>query len=153
MEEAIKFLQQWTKIQYRINANDKKPRNFGTSQLLHQSEIHFIDAIETGEGLNASQLSEKLGVTNGAVTQTADKLLKKHLIKKYRIPGNKKEIYLKLTPEGEIAFKNHRLFHKKTSDKIIDYLDSLSAEQLDALFGLLDIIERNLPDLTKEAGE
>jgi len=77
MEESLRIMRQAAKIQNRINSNDKKPRPFGTSQLLHQSEIHFIDAIESGEGINASRLSQKLGITNGAVTQIADKLVKR----------------------------------------------------------------------------
>ena len=150
MKDSENLLLQSTRIQYRINLNDKIARNFGTCQRLYQSEIHFINAIEPGEGLNASQLSRKLGITNGAVTQTADKLVKKKLIKKYKRKGNKKEVYLRLTAEGEIAFENHRLFHKKIKDRMIEYLDSLNKEQIDALFGLMEIIDQNLPDLNAE---
>lgn len=150
MNASLKIMLQAEKIQGRINSNDKKPRAFGTSQLLHQSEIHFIDAIEIGEGLNASLLSEKLGITNGAITQIADKLIKKDLVSKYKKENNKKEVYLKLTPEGEIAFKHHRLFHKKLNDKMLAYLESLSFEQTDAIFGLMDVIVKYLPDLSRE---
>jgi len=150
MEESSRIMRQAAKIQSRINSNDKKPRPFGTSQLLHQSEIHFIDAIEPGEGINASRLSQKLGITNGAVTQIADKLVKKKLIYKYKKEINKKEVYLKLTEEGEIAFDNHRIFHKELHDKIVEYLDGLNKEQTEAIRGLMDVIEHYLPDLSKE---
>jgi DNA-binding MarR family transcriptional regulator len=150
MKESLRIMRQAAKIQNRINSNDKKPRPFGTSQLLHQSEIHFIDAIESGEGINASRLSQKLGITNGAVTQIADKLVKKKLIRKYKKESNKKEVYLKLTEEGEIAFDNHRIFHKELHDKIVEYLDGLNKEQTEAIRGLMDVIEHYLPDLSKE---
>ena len=150
MKDSIRLMRLGAKIQYRIRANDKKPRPFGTDQLLYQSEIHFIDAIGPGEGLNASQLSEKLGITNGAVTQVADKLVRKKLIEKYKIQGNKKAVYLRLTATGKIAFENHKLFHQELSDRMIEYLDGLTEEQMDALFGLMDIVDQHLPDLDKE---
>lgn len=150
MKDSMVFINNFAKIQYRINSNDKKPRKFGTSHFLHQSEIHFIDAIEPGEGSNVSQTAQKLGITNGAVTQVADKLVDKGLIKKYKKEGNKKEVYLKLTAQGTIAFESHRLFHKEINDKLIEYLDSLNAKQMEGLLGLINIIDKNLPDLNKE---
>ena len=150
MKNSIRLMRQGARIQYRIRTNDKKPRTFGTDHLLYQSEIHFIDAIGPGEGLNASQISKKLGITNGAVTQVADKLVKKKLIEKYKIRGNKKEVYLRLTAEGKIAFENHKRFHQELSDRMLEYLDGLTEEQMDALFGLMEIIDRYLPDLDKE---
>jgi DNA-binding MarR family transcriptional regulator len=149
MKDSFKILLQFSKIHNRVDSNDRKPRPFGTSQLLYQSEIHFIDAIEPGEGLNASQLSEKLGITNGAVTQVAGKLLIKKLIVKYKKGNNKKEVYLKLTDEGVIAFESHRLFHKELNDKMLEYLDSLNDGQRNAIIGLLDVVDKYLPDLSR----
>jgi DNA-binding MarR family transcriptional regulator len=150
IKESIDFLLRMAKIQNRINSNDKKPRMFGTKHLLYQSEIHFIDAVEPGNGLIASVIAKKLGITNGAVTQIADKLVKKNLIEKYKAPGNKKEVFIRLTAEGEVAYANHKLFHKKLTDKMIEYLDGLNKEQMEALFGIVEIVDKNLPDLNKE---
>ena len=79
MNDIQGLIERTAKIQYKINANDKKPRTFGTQHKLYQSEIHFIEAIGLSGDYSASELSEKLGITNGAVTQVADKLLKKKL--------------------------------------------------------------------------
>ena len=110
MKESESLMIEFLKIQYRINSNDKKPREFGTKHALYQSEIHFIDAIEPGDGMIASRVAQKLGITKGAVTQIADKLIKKELIEKYKKPDNKKEVYIKLTKGGEVAYDSHRLF-------------------------------------------
>ncbi|MBN2039808.1 MAG: MarR family transcriptional regulator [Spirochaetes bacterium] len=150
MKDRLKLLNRAARIQYRIDSNNKRPRPFGTSYLMYQSEIHFIDAIGPGDGLNASELSRKLGITNGAVTQIAAKLLEKNLILKYRKDENKKEVYLKLTEEGVIAFENHRLFHKELNDRMLEYLEGLSGEQIDVISGLMDVIENYLPDIEKE---
>ena len=96
MNNDVKIIEKMNAIQYRINVNNKNPRKFGTNQQLYQSEIHFIDAIGINEEINASQLSIKLDITNGAVTQVAQKLIQKKLIAKYKRETNKKEVYFKL---------------------------------------------------------
>ena len=121
MNDVLSFIKLTQKIQYRISANDKKPKSFDTRHKLYQSEIHFIDAIGLDGGYSASELSEKLGVTNGAVTQVSDKLLKKKLIEKYKKQGNKKTVYFKLTEEGAVAYKNHEKFHADFNAKLVSY--------------------------------
>lgn len=147
MNDYLKVIEKMAKVQYQVNQNDKIPKNFGTNQLMYQSEIHFIDAIGYDEQMNASQLSKKLGITNGAVTQVAEKLLRKKLIEKYKKETNKKEVYFRLTEQGGIAYENHRLFHQELNDKMIQYLSGLSKEQIEGLLGLLDIADQYIPKL------
>lgn len=147
MNKYFEVIEKMTAIQYRINLNNKKPQSFGTNQLLYQSEIHFIDAIGISEEINASQISSKLDITNGAVTQVSQKLIQKKLIEKYKKETNKKEVFFKLTELGKIAYENHRLFHKELNDKTMEYLEGLSKEQVEGLLGLLDIADKYLPKL------
>jgi DNA-binding MarR family transcriptional regulator len=147
MDECYKIIEKMNAIQYRINLNDKKSRSFGTNQQLYQSEIHFIDAIGINEEINASRLSRKLDITNGAVTQVAQKLIQKKLVEKYKKETNKKEVYFKLTEMGKIAYENHKAFHKELDEKIIGYLKGLSQEQIEGLLGLVIIAEEHLPRL------
>ena len=150
MNDVLSFIKLTQKIQYRISANDKKPKSFGTRHKLYQSEIHFIDAIGLDGGYSASELSEKLGVTNGAVTQVSDKLLKKKLIEKYKKQGNKKTVYFKLTEEGAVAYKNHEKFHADFNAKLVSYLTSLSKKEFSALEKLAKLVDESIPDLSKE---
>ncbi|WDV44637.1 MarR family transcriptional regulator [Clostridiaceae bacterium M8S5] len=147
MNNYYKILEQMARIQYRIGRNDKKPRKFGTNQLMYQSEIHFIDAIGCNEQIKPSELSNKLGITYGAITQIATKLIKKKLIEKYKIKNNKKEVYYKLTESGKVAYENHRLFHQELNDKIVSYLKDLSKDEIQVLLGLLDIADKYIPEL------
>lgn len=149
MNDIQSFMERTAKIQYRINANDKKPKRFGTACLLYQSEIHFIAAIGLSDGLSASELSEKLGITNGAVTQVADKLLKKKLIRKYKKEENKKTVYIALTKEGLRAYKNHEKFHTDFNKKLAAYLSSLSKKEFSAIARLAELVDENIPDFDK----
>ena len=148
MDKYQKIMERMSALQYKINVNDKKPRSFGTSELLYQSEIHFIDAIGLDGEINASQLSEKLSISNGAITQVADKLLKKKLIDKYKKEANKKEVYFRLTAQGIVAYESHRKFHQDLIDKIIAYLKGLSTEQIEGILGFITVTDENLPDLS-----
>ncbi len=148
MDDCQEIMEKTAALQYKISCNDKKPRSFGTSELLHQSEIHFIDAIGIDGGVNASRLSEKLNVSNGAVTQAADKLLKKKLIEKYKKETNKKEVYFMLTEQGKVAYESHRKFHQDLCEKITAYLKSLNKEQIDGILGYISVANENLPDLS-----
>lgn len=145
MNNCYKIIEKMNAIQYRINLNDKKPKNFGTNQQLYQSEIHFIDAIGIDEEINASQLSSKLDITNGAITQVAQKLIQKKLVEKYKKETNKREVYFKLTEEGRIAYEKHKAFHKVLDDRLIEYLQGLSQEQVEGILGLVTITDENLP--------
>lgn len=148
MNDYQKIMERMAALQYKINSNDKKPRSFETSELLYQSEIHFIDAIGIDTEINASQLSEKLNISNGAITQVADKLLKKMLIEKYKKEANKKEVYFRLTEQGKVAYESHKKFHQDLSEKIMAYLKSLSQEQVEGILGYIAVADENLPDLS-----
>ncbi|MGI5092123.1 MarR family transcriptional regulator [Treponema socranskii] len=149
MNDIQSFMELTAKIQYRINANDKKAKRFGTAHLLYQSEIHFIESIGLSGGYCASELSKKLGITSGAVTQVADKLLKKKLIRKYKKAENKKNVYITLTKEGVRAYKNHEKFHEGFNKKLTAYLSSLSKKEFSAIARLAELVNENIPDFDK----
>lgn len=141
------ILRRMATLQYRITMNDRKPKSFGTEHLLYHSEIHLIDAIGDEKEINATELSKKMNITNGAVTQVTQKLIKKYLIKRYNKEPNQKTVYFSLTESGEIAYKNHKLFHKTLDDKVNEYLNGLTDDQLQGIVGLIEITEDYLPRL------
>jgi DNA-binding MarR family transcriptional regulator len=150
MDDYQKIMEKMAALQYKINCNDKQPKSFGTTVLLYQSEIHLIDAIGIDNEINASQLSDKLSISNGAITQVADKLLRKKLIEKYKKEANKKEVYFKLTGQGRVAYESHQEFHRNLSEKIITYLKGLSREQIEGIMGFIAVADVNLPELSKQ---
>lgn len=141
------IMEQLEIIAYRLNENGKKAVSFGTGHLLYPSEIHFINAIGVDEVLNATQISKKLGITNGAVTQVATKLLKKGLIEKIKKEDNKKEVYMVLTESGKIAYYNHLEFHKRLYMKLNDVLNELSEVQKEGICKVIDVAEKHLKSL------
>lgn len=117
--------------------NDRKARTFGTGTELYHSEIHMLQCIMEHPGLHISGIARELGVTRGAASQTAKRLVRKQMIVKEASPGDEKKIILRLTPCGKIAASNHKSAHKKYSAMIGSLLSGASTEQLQFLSGFL----------------
>lgn len=145
MREYNDILEKILSVTNIINKTSKCPRDFDVGFILYPSEIHTIEAIGNHENINANLLSKVLGITNGAVTQMTDKLIKKGLISKYKIETNKKEVYFKLTELGNVANQSHYNFHEQAYKNIVEYLDKLKPNQINAILGFLDIYIENLP--------
>lgn len=127
-----------------VNQKAKNPLDYGTGHLLYQAEIHMIDTIDNHKNINASEIANMLGITNGAVNQLTNKLIKKGLIIKYNSPSNKKEVYYELTPEGEVASKVHSLNHKKMYEDAKKQLETLNPDFPEEMCIFLDKIIDNL---------
>ena len=101
---------------------DKKTRYYGTDKPLFHAEIHTIKAIKENKSIHITGLAEYLGVTKGAVSQTAIKLEQKGFVVKEKDISNQSRFLLQLTPLGEVAYSNHLLFHEKFNEMLDDLL-------------------------------
>ena len=123
--------------------------SFGTGILMHQNEIHTVQAIGRHSRINVTNLAKYKGVTKGAISQTIKRLIKKGLVRRTHAPGNAKEVLLELTDLGWIGFHNHEKFHMDTLDIAREYFGdqiksrleriSLAADDLNAM---LDAYEK-----------
>ncbi|MBC3886776.1 MarR family transcriptional regulator [Acetobacterium paludosum] len=145
MERHIEIFEKIIKLLNKINQSNKIPRDYGTGHILHQSEIHTIEAIKNHANVNASELSNILGITNGAVTQITSKLKKKGLVDQYNTVSNKKEVYYRLTDKGEIANLGHDKHHKEVYKKLNQYIDSLEDDKIEIINTFLDKLINNWP--------
>jgi DNA-binding MarR family transcriptional regulator len=129
----------------KINQNNKGSSDYGTGHMLYHSEIHTIEAISNHEDVNASELANIMGITNGAITQVTDKLSKKGLIEQYRIKDNKKEVYYRLTDQGKIANTGHNKYHEAIYGNMAQYFDELGPAQIQVINTFLDQLIDNWP--------
>lgn len=131
----------------KVSQNNKKPKNYGTDHTLYTSEIHMIEAVNNYKNANASELAMIMGITNGAINQVANKLIKKGLIEQYRTKDNKKDVYYQLTPQGQIANTTHSNYHKEQYHYIEEYLNKLAPDQINIINLFLDkLIDSWPPD-------
>ena len=87
----------------RMMCEARVPRTYGTGHKLTYSDIGLLKSVRQYESAKAGDLSQYLGITNGAVTQLARKLMDMGYLAPYRQDGNRKEVYYLLTETGERA--------------------------------------------------
>lgn len=103
--------------------------NSGLNSRYSNSELHCIEAIGKHEHPNGVQLATLLSMTRGAVTKLAKRLLQEGLIERYALSDNKKEIYYRLTPLGEVLYQEHEVAHTKWEERDIAFLSSVPIQE------------------------
>ncbi len=139
--EMMQLSDTWIRILNKINAMDKCPKNFGSGDLLFFSEIHTIMAIGRHSGINVTELARFMGISKSATSQMISRLLRKNLIEKSQNPQNNKEINIRLSAKGMIAYHGHELHHAKMCSRITEKLGPVSDDQLQFLIRFLQAIE------------
>jgi len=126
-------LEQFVRIVNKYNALEKNPLDYGCGENLYPSEIHAVEAVGKHPDVHMAEIANILGVTRGAVQQTAGRLLKKGLVEKLMDENDKKRVYLGLTPKGEIAFRGHEEYHAELSSYLTEHFDRLRPEEAASL--------------------
>lgn len=138
-----KILEKSYKMINKYNQKSKDVKKYGTEQYIYPAEIHMIEIIGSYEKITTTKLANILCITKGAVSQTATKLLQKGLIIKIE-SSKKNEIFISLSEEGKIAYKNHRILHKDMLDKISNIVSRLPKDSKEALEEIFDVIDKSL---------
>jgi DNA-binding MarR family transcriptional regulator len=110
---------------------------------LSLSEYHVLHYIGIGEGAsngeaenlrsalaNGTRLSKSMGMTKGGISKLTAKLQKKGLIRTERFSDNQKEVYYRLTPEGEKIFHLHAKLHAIADKNLMTALKEYDTDQL-----------------------
>ena len=118
----------------------KIARSYGTVHKLTYSDICLLKCVQHNDDAKASDLSQYLGITNGAVAQLAKKLENKGYLEPYRIIGNKKEVYYKLTAGGEAACRGYDEHYGKMWSEIEEYISKLDDGTVEKIIGLFDLV-------------
>jgi DNA-binding MarR family transcriptional regulator len=100
------------KILHLYSVIGRKPKDYGTGDLLYFTEIHTITMVGKNKEINMTRLAEIMGVTKGAISQTIRKLVHKNLILKSN-STNKKEFNLKLSQKGKTVYKGQESFQRE----------------------------------------
>ncbi len=92
-----------------------------------------MDAIEKHPNISMTDLASVLGVSKPAVTQIIAKVMKKNFVERHNGKGNLKEVLLRLTESGRVAFSEHQEFHARMDANISNRLGKLTSREQDFL--------------------
>ena len=104
---------------------------------LYPSEIHLIDVIAKGQGINASKMAARLGVTKGAVSQTLARLEKKGVLNKTKDPQNKNELTVHFTPLGKKVLEEQRKLRTTFYEEYAKYFSNMPEKEEAIIMGFL----------------
>ena len=143
----MNFFESSYRLINKYNQKSKKAKNYGTEDLLYTAEVHMIDIIGSYEKTTTTKLAQILGITKGAVSQTAHKLLDKGLIVKSNSEDNKNEVYISLSTTGRTVFEYHKKMHFNMQKQIQDILNDLSPESVLAVEKIIQVIDESLDSI------
>jgi DNA-binding MarR family transcriptional regulator len=140
MDKANIFIEKLTHIVSLVNREMKTAWDYGVGFPLYHAEVHLLEAIKFCTGANAGGIARYLGITNGAVSQVAKKLMDKALIETYRAEDNRKEVFFRITPLGNKACAGHQKHHKKINASLNKYVEQLDEKDYRAILGFFDMM-------------
>ena len=71
---------------------------------LNPTELRCVEYIGRHTGVNATRLAEAFSMTTGAASKLTKRLLARDLVTRYQKLENRKEVYFRLSPQGEELF-------------------------------------------------
>lgn len=116
------------------------------------SEVHCIEYIGRNVDSNVTKLAESFYVTRGAISKLSKKLIKKGIIESYQKPDNKKEIYFRLTTQGEEINKIHEKLHKEFQERDKAVFEQITEEQFDSMLRFVEKYSKHLDEEIEKQG-
>jgi DNA-binding MarR family transcriptional regulator len=107
-----------------------------------QGRLLFIIGSRKEEGISVKELAETANVTPGAITQFADTLVKKDLVRREADPNDRRVARLKLTDLARNQFQKLKKDHLASATQV---LDALSNDEIRKLIELLSKVSSS-PD-------
>lgn len=108
------------------------------------AEVHYIECIGKYLEPNVTKIAEVLYMTRGAISKMTKKLEQKGLIESYQKPENKKEIYFRLTKEGQDIYEIHEKLHKEFRDRDKVVFKGITDEQYDSMLAFIQRYDEHL---------
>ncbi|ANF97144.1 MarR family transcriptional regulator [Paenibacillus bovis] len=116
------------------------------------SEVHCIDYIGKHAECNVTRLAESLYMTRGAISKITKKLIDRQLIQSYQKQDNKKEIYFRLTDQGESVFAIHDRLHREFQQRDQIVFDQITDEQFDSMLRFIEKYSQHLDQEIQKQG-
>ena len=147
-DELKDLIDLFLKILHLYSVINRKPKDYGTGDLLYLTEIHTIRIVAENEKLNMTSLARIMGVTRGAISQTIRKLVAKNYIIRENT-SNMKEFSLRLSEKGRIVFQGQENFRKELFSFAETLYDQAKPSDRDLVKRLFIAISGNMEERIK----
>ena len=141
-KEFITFSNRFNSFILAFEQLKKNQHKSGVDRSITLNELHLIVVIGENQPLNLVKLSELLGVSRSATTQSVRRLIQKNLVFFDFDPNNGKNKYLRLSEKGIEVFKIHKEQQAYIEKSIFSVLNNYSEGELQTVVKLMDDIEK-----------
>jgi DNA-binding MarR family transcriptional regulator len=148
-QDLLAMIELFNRILHTYTVIDKKPKDFGNGDRLYVSEVHMIYLVGKNPEINVTHLSELLGVTKGAISQTVSRLVKKEYLSKYKV-RNHKEVNLRLTEKGHQIFLRYMQFIDRQFVFAEELYNNATKNEIDLVKRLFVDIYENMNQINKK---
>jgi DNA-binding MarR family transcriptional regulator len=90
-------------------------------------------------------------MTSGAISQVTKKLLDKGLVEAYKKPGNRKEVFSRLTSLGERVCEGHQKHHENMVGVLHEFMSRLNKKETRVVFDFLEAVSRGMENVLDKA--
>ena len=104
---------------------------------INTAAMSMMNVIDLNKEMTVSDLSKRMRLTKGAVSQMLSKLCKMGLTKKEQYDGNEKRIYPVLTEAGKTVVKEYWEKHQDFYNKMADLLNGYSEKDCEMILKFL----------------
>lgn len=144
-DELQNLIDLFLKILHLYGVINRKPKDYGTGDLLYLTEIHTLTMVAKNNEVNMTRLAEMMGVTKGAISQTIRKLVGKNLI--IREKGtNMKEINLRLSEKGKKVMNGQETLQNEIFAFATSLYKEAKPEDRETVRRLFQAITSNMED-------
>ncbi len=111
---------------------------------LSMTEVHILESIKKSESNMMSAIAKRLMVTQGTLTVSTSKLVKKGYVTKVKDEKDKRIVRLSLTEKAKHVLEIHDHFHEQMIDKIVNELEiDKDKELVNSLQNVLTFFKEN----------
>ncbi len=97
---------------------------------LSMTEVHILEAVEKSSSNMMSAIAKRLMVTQGTLTVSTTKLVKKGYLERCKDESDKRIVRLVLTDKAMNVLKIHNEFHEKMIDRLLNELNIDKEQEL-----------------------
>lgn len=127
---------------YILLIEEKNLRDQGVK--LSMTEVHILEAIEKSESNMMSAIAKRLMVTQGTLTVSTSKLVKKGYVERVKDERDKRIVRLKLTERAENILEIHNRFHEEMIERLLNELElDKEVELIQSLRNLMEFFKGN----------
>ena len=120
---------------------------------LNSTELRCIEYVGHHPNVNATRLAEAFYMTTGAASKLTKKLLTKGFLIRYQKLENRKEVYFRLTEQGEALYQVLAGIRDKMNKRDQPVFDQLTDTQYETILSFAKSYSDHLDRVARQSGE